>query len=124
MTCRHSKDDPACSSHPDHYRYHRDPEPKTPDSRRFKWIAAEQVGSYLVGKVQYPNCNTCAFEGTKIMVWANVTPITALTWQEIDPHFHTKKSLSSSAPSPVARFPGTREGWDAAIQYCRWLSGK
>jgi len=110
MTCRHGPDDTRCSSY-------KAP-PPTPDASNFEVLNYEQVGEHVVLKVQYPNCDKCAYEGTKVMVYLDVTTLEILKWRTIDPHFRAAKPFSSrEAPSPSARFPASEEGWVDAIAY-------
>lgn len=112
MVCRHDKNDPNCSSHPN-YRpsVYVPPYSQTPDSRNFQIVEAFEHPGGLVLQVKYPNCAKCAFEGTKTIVYQNVRCIDALKWKEIDPHFTgTSQKNPQSAPSPVARFPGNAQG--------------
>lgn len=97
--------------------------PVTPDSEKFEVTDVEVVGTSLVMKVKYPNCSSCSYEGNKIMVFRSTTPIDALKWKKIDPHFRDPKKLSNprEAPSPAARFPATTEGWKDAISYASSL---
>jgi hypothetical protein len=96
---------------------------KTPDASRYEIVDVHERGSYLVLKVKYPNCSECAYEGVKVMVFEGVTAAKALLWKEIDPHFRDKRNASPSnkAPSPIARFPGSAEGWATALAYVEWL---
>ena len=43
----------------------------------------------------------------------------ALQWKHIDPHFRDPgiSVAYDEAPSPVARFPATNEGWEDAFSY-------
>jgi hypothetical protein len=125
MVCRHSKDDPNCSSHPDYIDYNQyvssyQP-PNSPDKSQYEIEDNEVVGNHLVLKVKYPNCSSCAYEGNKVMVFLNMPIANVLKWKEIDPHFRDPKiSVSKTqAPSPNARFPGSKEGWEDAIEYAR-----
>ena len=79
MTCRHQPGDPNCGSHPDNVaareRESREEERVrerlqqiTPDADNYEILDVEQVGSYLVMRVKYPNCTRCAYEGVKVMV--------------------------------------------------------
>lgn len=88
------------------------------DPTRYEILDAyDRVEGYLVVKAKFPSCTKCEFEGTKILVYQNVLPIQAMKWKRLDPHFHGNKTDPSSAPSPIARFPGTDEGWKDAILY-------
>lgn len=109
MTCKHSSNDPRCGSY-------KAP-PPTPDASNYEIVEYESVGSNVVLKVKYPNCVKCAFEGTKVMVFRNVSALDVMRWQKIDPHFRADKPFSREAPSPSARFPATEEGWADAIAY-------
>lgn len=91
--------------------------PTTPDASRYNIVDSAQIGNNLVLKVKYPNCSSCAFEGTKVMVYLGVLALAALKWKSIDPHFHDKKVTDTMAPSPAARFPATEQGWTDAINY-------
>jgi hypothetical protein len=126
MTCRHSYDDPNCTrgGSRNNYSSYSTPTPTTPDSSNYDVLDAAEESGFLIMKVKYPNCNSCAFEGTKIMVFENVTLIAAIKWKKIDPHFRDlKKNLlyAKEAPSPIARFPGTDIGWQHAISYAKML---
>lgn len=126
MTCRHAPGDPSCSSHPDHpdnpmnYRA-REIEERTPDPNHYDVIEVEQVGNWVVMQVKYPNCRRCEFEGLKTMVFEGVTLKDVIRWKRIDPHFRDpkRKGVPTEAPSPVARFPGTKEGWADAMEYAQ-----
>lgn len=116
MTCRHSKGDPNCSSN----RSYDLPEPKTPDKKNFVIKEALEVGSNLILKVEYPNCKKCSYEGEKVMVFKNRSAIDALKWKEIDPHFRLEGLTMMEtivAPSPIARFPASAQGWQDAEDY-------
>jgi hypothetical protein len=89
----------------------------SPDPRNYEILDAAPVGAHLVVKAQYPSCKSCAFEGTKIMVFLNTTPLDALRWKQLDPHFRANAFSPGCAPSPAARFPGNPEGWADAIAY-------
>lgn len=118
MICRHSPGDTSCSKYGGRYSA---PEPVTPDASKYDVLDAQQVGPHLVMKVKYPNCYRCAFEGVKILVFASTTAMDALKWKRIDPHFRDPKlkGLATDAPSPLARFPGTNEGWSDALDYAK-----
>lgn len=147
MTCRHRAGDPDCSSSAEgkrrleeEYAESRRQEKlnretlertrlakiaeeeyaMTPDSSNYEVIEAEQVGKNLVLKVRYPNCTKCSYEGNKILVFLGISPMQALRWKKIDPHFREPNkadSLSTEAPGPSARFPASQEGWNDAIAY-------
>lgn len=121
MTCRHSAGDPNCGSN-NPYKY-SSPEPKTPDSTKYDVIDVHENGGYLILKVKYPNCYSCAFEGTKVIVFEKTTTLNALKWKKIDPHFRDPKYkvTEKEAPSPIARFPGNDTGWTNAKAFVRML---
>jgi hypothetical protein len=55
-----------------------------------------------------------------VMVFLNVSALSALKWKKIDPHFRANTGVNvvaSNAPSPSARFPGSKEGWEDAVVY-------
>lgn len=112
MTCRHAPGDPNCSSN----RPASDP-PATPDAENYTIEDVARVGNHLVLKVRYPNCAHCAYEGHKVMVYLNVSEAAALRWRRIDPHFRTPHQDPTQAPSPAARFPGSKEGWKDALAF-------
>lgn len=116
MTCRHSPDDPDCSSN---RPYTPTYPPTTPDSKFYKIQQAAQEGEHLILMVEYPNCWACSFEGRKVMVFLNTNSLDALRWKEIDPHFSDRPRGADQAPSPAARFPASPEGWQDALAYAR-----
>lgn len=76
------------------------------------------AGPYLVLKVQYPSCTACAYEGIKVLVFkGHALERAAIRWREIDPHFRPPDPNAPlhHAPPPIARFPGTDEGWNMAL---------
>jgi hypothetical protein len=115
MVCRHRPGDPDCGS----WRSYTTYTPTTPDAERYEIVDAVQCGNRMVLKVKYPNCANCAYEGTKVLVYDNVTPLDALKWKRIDPHFRadTVKQAVPEAPSPIARFPASEAGWKQAIWF-------
>ena len=136
MTCRHGPGDPYCSKNRPQYYEDTDKvnrlEKKikeldaelagqNPDNSRFEIEEIEEVGPHLVAKIKYPNCAKCSYEGVKIMVFLNVSLKDVIKWRIIDPHF--KQALREAdpkrAPSPAARFPGSAEGWQDAMNYAK-----
>lgn len=115
MTCRHQPGDPECGA-----SYHALRTSATPDVENYDILDAVPVKSHLVCKVQYPSCAKCAYEGVKILVYENTTPVDAMRWRRIDPHF-ADPSLRTpkEAPSPAARFPASDDGWKRAIIFAR-----
>lgn len=124
MVCRHMPGDPNCSSSKSYRDYYSSGTASntTPDSSNYEIIDLERVGQHLVLKAKYPNCASCSFEGTKIMVFLDVTEKMVLKWKKIDPHFRESKFsvTETQAPSPAARFPGSKEGWQDAIAYANF----
>ncbi len=136
MTCRHSDpiNNPDCTSY-------RTPEEQltkieknreelmrkfklssTPDNSKFEimdtffWSGEEYPTAVL--KVKYESCPDCSYEGIKILVYKNVTMKDMLKWRVIDPHFSDKQPKDHKhAPSPIARFPASDEGWEAALSF-------
>lgn len=130
MTCRHAPGDPNCSSHPDHpdnpaNRRVRELESKTPDAERFEILDMMRVGAHVVLKVKYPNCSQCSYEGTKIMVFLDVSENQIVRWRKIDPHFReTRVNIPPrESPGPAARFPASDEGWRDACEYAERKAG-
>jgi hypothetical protein len=127
MTCRHAVGDPNCSSHPDNVRAaerllveERARQGLTPDASSYEVVDFLRVGPHVVMKVLYPNCAKCSYEGHKVLVLLDVTEADVLGWRKIDPHFRDPKSVARNrreAPSPVARFPASAEGWKDAQEY-------
>ena len=118
MVCRHAIGDRSCTSQ---YPNYSAPEPTTPDAENYTILDAYPHGKHLVLKVQYPNCKNCSYEGTKVLVFLNVSAVDALKWKRIDPHFRDPKTngFPNSAPSPVARFPASSQGWEDALAYVK-----
>jgi len=130
MICRHSKDDPSCSSHPDYVDPYKSrdyvdpyvrPSPE-PDPDVFEVTDVTQIGPHLILKVKYPNYKNCTrqtYEGNKVLVFLNTSTIDALKWRKIDPHFREKgkSKAANEAPGPDARFPASPEGWEDARAY-------
>lgn len=137
MICRHSKNDPACSSHKDYIDPYEssgtdsirtNSNIKTPDSKNFNIIEVEEYDPFLVLKVQYPNCKKCSYEGEKILV-IKARLIDAIKWKKIDPHFVEPPKEGSvkdplSSPGPIARFPASIEGWIDAVEYAKLKADK
>lgn len=96
---------PAHSIAPAHYMV---PEPlPNPNPRHFEVLKVEQIGPHLIAEVRYPDCTN--YEGTKILVFKNMTEIELRSLDSLDPHF-----CKGDHPSPFARFEPTEEGWNAA----------
>ncbi len=152
MVCRHVHGDPECSSSPEGARRvaeqnaeyqrreqeKRDKEAKrtadaraaeiyaaTPDAERYVIDDVQRIGHNLVLRVTYPNCKKCSYEGTKVLVYLNVTEAQALRWRKIDPHFVDPKTTrpATEAPGPSARFPASGDGWNDALAYATTKKG-
>ncbi len=97
----------------------------TPDNSRYEVLEARAVGDHLVMKVIYIGCQ-CEYDGEKILVFVNVTPIDALKWTKIDPHFQNPGDSDdpSVAPGPSARFPASVDGWQDALKYAEQKWGE
>jgi hypothetical protein len=137
VTCRHSKNDPACSSSPEgQYRALREQEiynererkkreaeinARTPNPDQYEILKFSRIGPHVVLMVKYPSCTACAYEGNKVMVIFDVPEDRMIRWRRIDPHFRgpSKVFLATEAPSPAARFPASEEGWNDALDYAR-----
>lgn len=84
-----------------------------PNPKNFSLGLHEQHGRFLIVAVTYPDVST--FEGTKILIFENVTWADITQLKFIDPHFCDAKEHIS----PVARFIPTLKGWDFARAFCR-----
>ena len=137
MICRHAPGDRSCSSYSysppatktvykDKIVYRDKLVPITPDADNYTIQQIHREGPHLVVKAKYPNCAKCSYEGTKIMVFLNVSEIDVMKWKEIDPHFRDPKKNQkyTAAPGPAARFPASPEGWKDAIAYVQYKCGK
>lgn len=90
----------------------------TPDPTKYEILDVHELPGYLVVKARFPSCKKCAFEGTKILVYANVKPVDAMKWRSLDPHFReVRPRPPTEAPSPIARFPGSDLGWEQALAF-------
>lgn len=90
-----------------------------PNPTRYEILDLARGVRGLALRVHYPGCTT--FEGMKILVFGPVEEKDLLRWKKIDPHFRdpTQALLKDEAPSPIARFPATDQGWRDALQYIR-----
>lgn len=93
---------------------------RTPNPDQFEVDRIQEVGKCLVMRVIYPSCSKCAYEGAKVMVFEGPAVIDVIKWRRIDPHFRDPGALAGvkatkEAPSPIARFPGSEEGWKMAV---------
>lgn len=87
--------------------------PGMPDPRNFCVEATEQIGRFLIARVQYPDATN--FEGRKILVFQGITAVDLLDQATLDPHFCD----SPSHLAPVARFVPTAQGFRMAKAFCR-----
>lgn len=123
MTCHHKLGDPNCSNSRSYYEPYEYIQPKTPDANNFTILAFQAIGNFFILQVKYPNCSSCAYEGIKTLVYRDIKVDDLVFWKTIDPHFNNKKPVNKTiAPSPVCRFHGTPEGWNEALEYCKWRS--
>lgn len=88
----------------------------TPSPKDYEILDVVHVDRHLIVKAKYPSCNKNC---DKVMVFLNTTPLDALKWKAIDPHFGSRDKSPNAAPSPAARFPATDTGWKDAIAYCK-----
>ena len=146
MVCKHKRGDPKCTSGkspkalwdtaasalrvaqwysamPKEYEgmFGRGAAPVTPDASEYEILKAETLHGHLILCVRYPSCASCAYEGVKVMVYGGISYKDALYWREIDPHFADPSGARApyQAPPPVARFPGSDEGWERALAFVR-----
>jgi hypothetical protein len=82
-----------------------------PDPANFRIVRVEVIGRFLVAGIHYPNCTN--FEGSKILVFENMTEAQLRALTSIDPHF------SERSFSPIARFSPTKKGWGYAELFCK-----
>jgi hypothetical protein len=123
MTCRHAPGDHSCTTRYPIYNNIVNTEPLTPDSKKFEILEViDSYLPYLILKVKYPNCNKCSYEGTKILVYENLSIKDLIYWKEIDPHFSNSKSKDKTkSPSPIARFPASVIGMTHACRFIEML---
>lgn len=140
MTCRHrhSSGDPNCGSNrysyddssgklrateaePERLRRELTSRPD-PDNSKFELLDMVQVGKAMVVKVRYESCPKCSYEGMKVLVYADASPIDVAKWRVVDPHFSDRPQASSrEAPSPIARFPASPTGMGLAVKLAQML---
>ncbi len=120
MTCKHPAgyhdNDYQTSQDNSQDNYNSYSIPETPDSKKYDIIEViDSYLPYLILKIKYPNCKKCSYEGTKILVYENLTVKDLIYWREIDPHFSDSKIKDKTkAPSPIARFPASTIGLNNA----------
>ena len=126
MTCRHGPNDPNCGS----YRTPEDRLRSTmveadklrleiglPDNSDYEILEIRQFAVATVLRVRYESCVNCSYEGTKILVYRNVSALEMMNWKQIDPHFRDGSFGARCAPSPIARFPASAEGMLDALAF-------
>lgn len=82
-----------------------------PNPNKFKILKTEQVGKFLIAKIQYPDATN--YEGVKVLVFEGVSDLLLRSSKKIDPHF-----CDGSHLSPIARFEPTEKGWELAKRIC------
>ena len=85
-----------------------------PDPSNYKIIKVKILGEYTVIKINYPDCKN--HEGNKVLLF-KATMKQLERQKRIDPHF----SNSSKYISPIARFQPTKEGWNDAVNFIKYL---
>ena len=83
-----------------------------PDPERFTIFKHLPVGDYLIACIKYHDCTN--YEGTKVLVFEDLTYEKLRSFRSIDPHFSENKKYKS----PIARFVPTNQGWDMARAFC------
>jgi len=81
-----------------------------PNPDPLNWILnkSEEIGSFLIIDITYPDCVN--YEGRKLMLYKWATVGDLVRQEKIDPHFSSNKKLHS----PIARFEPTEYGWKMA----------
>ena len=132
MTCRHGPHAPACSS----YRGNLAAAQRFVEERSAVSVLTStstkvfhiddfyEAEFALVLRVKYEECDNCAFDSHKIMVYEGKTVRDAIRWRDLDPHFYPPdRSLAAGqAPPPIARFPGSVLGWGLAVDFAKRFS--
>jgi len=81
-----------------------------PDPRHYEIMKYKTIGRFLILKVRYAGCTN--YEGTKILMFENVSNADIAHQGVLDPHF----SRSEKFHHPIARFVPTEAGWKMAIR--------
>lgn len=83
---------------------------RLPNPDPLNWILnrSEEVGSFLIVDITYPDCVN--YEGRKLMLYKWATVDDLIRQKTIDPHFSSNKKFHS----PIARFEPTEFGWKMA----------
>jgi hypothetical protein len=84
-----------------------------PHPYRYSLVKSERRGSYTAVMLKYHGCTT--HKGRKVSVYARDVIPEVNFGSPLDPHF-------IDGSSPVARFPGTNEGWSMAIRFMDCLA--
>lgn len=87
-----------------------------PNPYEFEILKSQQIGKYTIVEILYPNCKN--YEGKKILVYQDSSIQKICSINKIDPHFLENQL------SPIARFLPTKEGWEMAVGFCTYMSGK
>jgi hypothetical protein len=116
MTCRHSKDDPTCSSYESNIREAERLLKKVGKIEDFTDYEIEdmaRVGPNVVMRIAY----TASIKA--ILVFLNTPEDRVIRWRKIVPAFKdtTVNYPPKEAPSPDAMFRATDEGWQYAISF-------
>lgn len=86
-----------------------------PDAENFLIGHCLQYRGNLLVKIKYPNCTN--YEGSKILLYRNMTANQLKEQKYIDPHF----SDDPKYISPVARFEPTDFGWELGVNALKLL---
>jgi hypothetical protein len=86
-----------------------------PNPKNWKLLKSEQRGPNLLVKLCYPDCIN--YEGTKILLFKNVTVKDLYKQEVVDPHFSSNEKFHS----PIARFEPTDDGWNYGIEMLSFL---
>ena len=82
--------------------------PPMPNPVNFFCTKTKVVGKLVVAMVTYPDCPS--FKGNKVLVY-ETSKATFKQRKKLDPHF------LENGFSPIARFPGTKEGFDDGVLF-------
>lgn len=87
-----------------------------PNPSNWKVQKAVEHGIYLIVQLQYPDCAN--YEGSKILVFENLTLVELVNQKKVDPHFFKG---NKKFRSPIARFEPTERGWKMAETFVKAL---
>lgn len=86
------------------------PLPPDPNPHKYKCIKQSICGDLVAVMLRYEGCTP--YGGIKILVYKGTDVLNKIAEnQPIDPHF------LDTADSPIARFPGSIQGWKDALFY-------